>query len=175
MSNVRRLNSRSQQMETMFRVIALAAVIGLFSVQTNAADEAVWLRCTVSVSSLRASNQAQNMDENLFVVIDDRPDNPSRRLSVRIWSNRRVGSEAYYSWSEGSSPDTVTSSVGKHGWSATRRRSLPDDAAFSSEIAVDRETGLYSEVWRTTRAGLQLSETVRKGTCKRTSRWIDLP
>jgi len=158
------------------RRAVLAAVICVASHGVHAADESVWLRCSVDRSSREAHDSkltAQVPDEHLFIAISAKDDNSLPRLVIRIWSDHFIGTEAYYSWSEGPDPDIVTADVGKHGWKATRRRATSGGTVWHGHLSIDRSSGSYSEHITIEKDGVAAEERLSAGRCQETRQWVD--
>jgi len=158
------------------RKAVLVAVICFASNGVHAADEAVWLRCSIDRSSREAHDSkltAQVADEHLFIDIRANDKKSSRRLVIRIWSDHFIGTEAYYSWSEGINADIVTADFGKHGWKATRRRTTSGGKVWYGQLSIDRSSGSYEEHVTIEQEGVVAQERLSVGRCQETHQWID--
>lgn len=154
-------------------VFLVGLVIACLGVQ--GADESLWFHCDVGGVWFAEGEPYKTFEgESLFVTVNAKSDNnDSKKLNLTIWSNFSIGTEAFYSWSEGSQPDDVSASVGETGWRASALRSQAGGTLLSREISIERRTGAFSSGVTETRDGVVVRAIRKAGVCRKTGTWVD--
>lgn len=152
----------------MRRAIILTMAILLNCLNATAGTERLWLLCDASTSWVSRGESGQTNNQTLFITISAADDNSERRLILTIRTRGGVGADAFYSWSEGLKPDTVTADVTPRGWRATNLRFNSDGTQIFRTISIERASGKLLKTYSLTQSGVVIQQSRQTGDCRPT-------